>query len=130
VDPITSDRPRPVQAERLSLSITTVVAIVIGLISLLTTATVTVGVTLNRLSNAEGRLSAVEQKDGETTQARLDLRDLQNQQAALKDGLENLRRDHDAVKRTLGEATNLLLTLCLNEERQRRYGMTCRVVQP
>jgi hypothetical protein len=72
----------------------------------------------------------VEGRVAEMDQMRLTIRDLQNQANAQKDAHDATRRELTETKKLLGSATGLLFEMCLSDERQKRTGTPCKLVQP
>ncbi len=113
------ERQRPLQAERLNLSITTVVAIGAALIAALSTAIGSAAVASNRQANAEARIEALERKVAESEQLRFTVRDLQNGLA------DHGRRLDDHAGRIEG-TSNLTMQMCVNVARY-SAGVKCSV---
>jgi hypothetical protein len=124
----------PPQAEHINVKVATVVGVVIALVTMTATTLTTVGAAYNRLGNLESRADRAERDAAaQTAQVeglKLTVRDLQNRQDTLKDGQDAARRELADIKKSLGEASRLLMTICLSEERQRRTGTSCQVVAP
>ena len=114
----------------MNVKIATVIGLAVAVIGGLTTALVTAGVALNRLAVLEGRVDAAERKSVEGDQVKFMVRDLQNGLEIQRVALDSARREHGELRRAHNEATDLLRTICLSEERQRRTGTSCKVVSP